>query len=89
MSTITDELARAAIERRHWPAQILVREMWASVAIGAMWLAVLFAAVYAPDFVSSNNGGTPRRSPRGWPSRCSPCIGTRSVAEVTARPPGR
>ena len=61
MSTIAREPARAAPERRHWSAQILVREMWASLAIAAMWLAVLFAAVFAPDFVSSDAGGNTTR----------------------------
>jgi hypothetical protein len=64
MSTITHEPTRAAPERRQWAAQILVREMWASLAIAAMWLAVLFAAVFAPDFVSSDAGGNT--------TRCSP-----------------
>ena len=72
MSTIAREPARAAPERRHWSAQILVREMWASLAIAAMWLAVLFAAVFAPDFVSSDAGGNTTRIPRRSPSHCSP-----------------
>ena len=34
---------------RSWPAQLLVREMWAALAIAFIWLAVLFAAVFGPD----------------------------------------
>ena len=32
--------------------------MWASLAISVMWLAVLFDALFGPDFVSSNGAGT-------------------------------
>jgi hypothetical protein len=34
-----------------------VREMWAGVAISMMWLAVLFDAVFGPDFVGRSNDG--------------------------------
>jgi hypothetical protein len=37
---------------------MLVREMWASLAIVSMWLAVLFDALFGPDFVSTNGAGT-------------------------------
>jgi hypothetical protein len=32
--------------------------MWASLAIAAVWLTVLFDALFGPDFVSSNGAGT-------------------------------
>jgi hypothetical protein len=32
--------------------------MWTSLAIAAMWLAVLCDAVWGPDFVSSSGSGT-------------------------------
>ena len=31
-------------------------DMWASLAIAFIWLAVLFAAVFAPDIVTDNAG---------------------------------
>jgi hypothetical protein len=40
-----------------WTARILVPEMWASLAIVVMWLAVLFDAIYGPDIVATS--GTP------------------------------
>jgi hypothetical protein len=43
--------------RRRW-SQLLVREMWTSLAIIMMWLAVLFDAIFGPDIVTSNGGGT-------------------------------
>jgi hypothetical protein len=35
----------------------LVPEMWASLAIVVMWLAVLFDAIFGPDIVNSSAGG--------------------------------
>jgi hypothetical protein len=32
--------------------------MWASLAIVAVWLTVLFDAIFGPDFVSSSGAGT-------------------------------
>ena len=81
MSTITHEPARAAPERRHWSVQILVREMWASLAISVMWLAVIFAAVFAPDFVSSSSDGNATRIPSAVAVALFAAIGTRVVAK--------
>jgi len=36
---------------------LVVPEMWASLAIAVMWLAVLFDAVFGPDIVSTSAGG--------------------------------
>jgi hypothetical protein len=81
MSAITQEPARAAAERRQWPASILVREMWASLAISAMWLAVVFAAVFGPDIVSSSNDGNSTTIPSGVAVALFAVIGTRGVAK--------
>jgi hypothetical protein len=54
MSTIAHEPSTGAAERRRWPSQLLVREMWAAMAIAVMWLAVLFDAVFGPDIVSTS-----------------------------------
>ena len=58
MSTISHEPVRAAREPRSWSEQLLVREMWASLAIMVMWLSVLFCAIWGPDLVSTTPGGT-------------------------------
>jgi hypothetical protein len=57
MTTIPHEPVK---EKRSWQLRLLVPEMWAFLAIVAMWLAVLVAAVYGPDIVSINStpGGT-------------------------------
>jgi len=45
-------------ERPQWAEFLRIPELWASLAISMMWLAVLFDAVYGPAFVSSNGAGT-------------------------------
>jgi len=50
----------APSERVRRYSRVLVREMWASLAIISMWLAVLFDALFGPDFVSA----TPRARTR-------------------------
>jgi hypothetical protein len=41
-----------------WAAFFRTPEIWASLAIMMMWLAVLLDAVYGPDFVSTSGAGT-------------------------------
>ena len=36
----------------------MLRNMWAGVAIAVIWLAVLFCALFGPDFVATSGGGT-------------------------------
>ncbi len=57
METVSHEQAGIANERPHWSAQIFVPEMWASLAIVVMWLAVLFDALFGPDIVTSGVAG--------------------------------
>ena len=42
---------------RPWHQLVFVREMWASLAIVAMWLAVLFTAVFGPTIETHGAGG--------------------------------
>jgi hypothetical protein len=52
-----DHLAQpsgAMPETRRWAKQLLVREMWAALAIAVIWLAVLFDGLFGPDIVSTN-----------------------------------
>jgi hypothetical protein len=57
-TTVSHESSGVLPERRPLFAQVLVREMWASLAIAVMWLAVLFDALFGPDLVISNTSGT-------------------------------
>jgi hypothetical protein len=81
MSTITHEPARSTPEEQHRSARILVRETWASLAISVMWLAVLFAAVFAPDIVSTSSDGNATRIPPAIAVALFAAIGTRAVAK--------
>jgi hypothetical protein len=45
-------------ERPPWAEFLRTPEMWGSLAIITMWLAVLFDAVFGPNFVSTNGTGT-------------------------------
>jgi hypothetical protein len=47
---ISHEGLRVPPERRRW-SELLVPEMWASLAIAVIWLAVLFDAILGPDNV--------------------------------------
>jgi uncharacterized membrane protein len=40
------------------PLRQLPSEVWASTAIGVIWLAVLFDAVFGPNIVTINAGGS-------------------------------
>ena len=42
---------------RPWSLRVFVPEMWASLAIVVMWLAVLFDAIFGPDIVNRSAGG--------------------------------
>jgi hypothetical protein len=45
-------------ERHEWLSRILVPELWASLAIVAMWITVLVGVIYGPDFVAESAGST-------------------------------
>jgi hypothetical protein len=47
MTTVTHEPTREAPGRKHI-SDFLASEMWASLAIGVIWLSVMFEAVYGP-----------------------------------------
>ena len=63
MSTISHPPTGAVEERDRWSGRLQVREMWASLAIVVMWLAVLFDAVFGPDIVTSSAGGDMAKIP--------------------------
>lgn len=67
---------------RPWFERIRVPEMWASLAIAAMWLAVLFAAIFGPDFVSTSAGGNATRIPSVILVALFAYLGTRAVAKA-------
>ncbi|MGZ4270589.1 MAG: hypothetical protein ACXVFN_01810 [Solirubrobacteraceae bacterium] len=57
MATGPHESSSALPEKQRRARSLLVPEMWASLAIAVIWLAVLFDAIFGPDFVSSSGSG--------------------------------
>ena len=49
MTTTMQDQSSVRSPRGGWAARILVREMWATLAIVAMWVAVLFVGVYGGE----------------------------------------
>ena len=87
MATVSHESSAAFPGTRPWSSRV-VPEMWASLAIAVMWLAVLFDALFGPDFVSSNGAGTNTTSiPSAVFVALFAYLGTRVVARyVFTRP---
>jgi hypothetical protein len=82
MSTVSStEAPVAPSQGRRWYSGALVPELWAALAITVMWLAVLFDALFGPDFVSANgNGATVTRIPSAIIVALFAYLGTRVVA---------
>lgn len=71
-----------------WSERILVREMWAAVAIAFMWLAVLFDGVYGSNLTSYGNGAA-TTVPTGPMVAFFALLGTGAVAHYGFRRGGR
>ncbi len=56
MTSISQDPARLVRKRSGWVDLLRPRQVWASLAIVVMWLAVLFDAVYGPDIVNRSGG---------------------------------
>ena len=82
MSTISqDPVAR--VPAKPWTALVTATEMWASIAISVTWIAVLFAVVYGPDFVSSTPGGESTTIPSGVAVAFFATIATWAIAKYS------
>jgi protein-S-isoprenylcysteine O-methyltransferase Ste14 len=62
MATISHE-QETVRERRRW-SELLVSEMWASLAIAIIWLSVLFTAIFGPNIETRSVAGDSST----WPS---------------------
>jgi hypothetical protein len=58
MATVSHEPTGALPERQRGIRRLAVPDMWAALAIAVIWLAVLFDAIFGPDFVSSSRSGS-------------------------------
>jgi hypothetical protein len=77
MTTLSHERPRSA--------RLLVPELWASVAIAVMWLAVLLTGVWGPDLVSKSAGGDETIMPTVIPVALFAFLGTWVVARYGYR----
>jgi hypothetical protein len=80
MSTISHPPARASQEAG-WASLLRLKEVWASLAICAMWIAVAVASVWGPDAVFHSNDGNSSSIPLGIFVALFACIGTWALAK--------
>ena len=64
-----------------WAARVLVPEMWGTVTIVAMWVAVLFVGVYGGDLTFHSVDSSSSTIPSGVVVALFAAIGTGSVAK--------
>ncbi len=62
-------------------AWLRIEEMWASLAITVMWLAVLVDAIWGPDITSNTAGGTSSSVPSAVAVALFATLGTWAVAK--------
>jgi len=80
MSVIPHE--RSVDSRFGW---LRITEMWASLAITVMWLAVLLDALFGPNITSTTPGGTSSSVPSAVAVALFATIGTWVVAKYGLR----
>jgi hypothetical protein len=81
MSTISHEPSRVLGQDASWTLRLLVRELWASLAIVVMWLSVLFAAVYGPAIETRSAAGETMSLPCAVPVALFAFLATWVVAK--------
>ncbi len=62
-------------------AWLRIKEMWASLAITVMWLAVLVDAIFGPNITAETPGGTTSSVPSAVAVALFATIGTWTVAK--------
>jgi hypothetical protein len=79
MTSVPHETA-ARPERRRRLSELLPREVWASLAISVMWVAVLLDSLFGPDMVFANTGMNTTTIPSAVVLALFAYLGTRVVA---------
>ena len=80
MTSVVHEPMAAQPGEGHWASRILVREMWATLAISVMWLAVLFDGVFGSDIRTYDAGGSTASIPSAVVVAFFALLGTVAVA---------
>lgn len=88
MSTMLDRPEKTEPEKGAVHGVLRMPELWGTVAIACMWLAVLFTAVYGGDFTSVNAGSQTTTLPSAVFVALFACIGSISVAKRAFRRDG-
>jgi hypothetical protein len=78
MTSVTHEPLRG--EGGSVLSKLLVRELWASLAITSMWIAVALTSIFGPDIVNTTAAGDSSRVPSGVVIAVLATIGTWVVA---------
>ena len=81
MTFVADKPLEVQPSPKHWSDRLLVREMWGTLAITVMWLAVLFDGIYGADIVSVSNDGNATRIPSAVVVAFFAFLGTAAVAK--------
>jgi hypothetical protein len=81
MTATMQDQSSAQASSKHWVSQVLVPEMWATVAIVAMWIAVLFVGVYGGNITIHAVDSSWSNIPSGVAVALFASIGTVSVAK--------
>jgi hypothetical protein len=84
MSSISHPPTGTVHERR-WSSLLLLRDLWASLAIGLMWVAVAVSAVWGPDLVATSNDGNSTTIPSAIAVAMFAAIGTWAIAKYAFR----
>ena len=81
MTAAMQDQSHVGSAREGWAAHVLAREMWATVAILSMWVAVLFVGVYGGDIVIHSVDSSWSSIPSVVGVALFAAIGTGSVAK--------
>jgi len=81
MATTLQDQSSVQTTREGWVSRVLVPEMWATVAIVSMWMAVLFVGVYGGDASFHGVDTSFSTVPSGVLVALFAAIGTGSIAK--------